>query len=122
MDKLVGFVSEAGDSVVFLDETIKSLGVISGEKYVVGCGGSPLTEVNGLEYAEFEISKTGDIPHLAFDEFYTGDGEFRWLIKNQEDITQVVVGNDEGNITYHLTANQKVSVSIVAGDLYIEIK
>lgn len=122
MNKIVGFVSETGDSAFFFNEDIKNIAVISSEKYIVSCGDVPLTEVNGLSYAEFEIDKCGDTPHLAFQTFDTDIGEFRWLIQNQDSISQIILGDEENETTYHLTENQNVSVSVVAGALYIEIK
>lgn len=122
MNKIVGFVSETGDSAFFFDEDIKNIVVNPGEKYIVGFSNTPLVEVNGLSYAEFEIDKHGDAPHLAFQTFDTDIGEFRWLIQNQDSISQIILGDEKNETTYHLTENQNVSVSVVAGALYIEIK
>lgn len=121
MNKCIGFVSETGDSAFFLEPEINSIGIITDGKYVVGNGSEPLTEVNRISYAEFEINKSGNQPHLAFGQFETDTNEFMWLAKNQDNIVQVVIHDGETKSTYHLTETQRLSLSVVAGDLYIEI-
>lgn len=121
MSKYLGFVSENGDSAFFTEAEIKSIGIVTGEKYIVSNGTEPLTEVSGFSYAEFEIDKSGNKPHSEFGLFEGAEDEFRWLIKNQDNIVQVIVA-EHGKNTYHLKDGQKLYLSVVAGDLFIEIR
>ena len=119
MNKDLILVAENGDESIISWSQVLDFQIDGYDTTVVKLPCDELAEFPGFYHAFIEIAKAADKEHLAFGCFPTGTTEFGWIAYC--DLAQIIVEDSAGAYTYHLREDQRAKVSVIGGNLVIEI-